>query len=104
MVKDSLFCWGFIGWDFRGFCDHSFFIISGPMMEAFGHYKDYFTTTFWFGDKAEAVVERSDLPGDIKNTLKSAKKYHIGRSLPISVRLPEDLEIVKKLIEIKINN
>jgi len=64
----------------------------------------YFSITFWFSDKTVAIVEKSDLPEDIINTLKNAKKHQIGRSISIYVKLTEDVENVKKLIGIKINN
>ena len=67
-------------------------------------YEGYFSITFWFGDKAVAMVEKSDLPEDIINTLRNAKKYQIGRSIQIYVKSSEDVENVKKLIEIKVSN
>ncbi len=70
----------------------------------FKPFKDYFCIAFWFGDKAVAVVEKSDLPESIINSLKNAKKYQIGRSVQIYVKHSEDVENVKKLIEIKIKN
>jgi hypothetical protein len=39
----------------------------------------YFRIGFVFGDKAVAVIENSDLPGDIINELKNARKYAEGR-------------------------
>ncbi len=66
--------------------------------------KDYFKITFVYGDKAAEKVQKSDLPDNIKTTLKNAKKYMEGRGLSIEVKSIEDLEIVKKLIGIKINN
>ncbi|MFQ5641020.1 MAG: DUF3788 domain-containing protein [bacterium] len=64
----------------------------------------YFRVAFVFGDRAVAAVERSDLPEDIINTLRNARKYMEGRGLQIDVKLAGALENVKKLIEIKINN
>jgi Protein of unknown function (DUF3788) len=64
--------------------------------------KDGFSITFVFGDKAFAVIEKSDLPEDIINTLKNAEKYMEGKSLKINVKLPEDIENIKKLVEIKL--
>ena len=64
----------------------------------------YFCITFWFGDKAAAVVENSDLPTTIKNALKNAKKYKIGRSIQIDVKQPGDVENIKKLMAIKVRN
>jgi hypothetical protein len=64
----------------------------------------HFTVVFVFGDKAAQAVENSSLPPDIINTLKEAKKYAEGRGLRVTVKNHDDLEIVKKLITIKIEN
>ncbi len=64
----------------------------------------YFRVGFVFGDKAVAVVEQSDLPGDIINELKNARKYAEGRGIVIVVKNQEDVENVKKLIDIKVKN
>lgn len=67
-------------------------------------YDGYFTQGFVFGDKTVSAIEASDLPNDIKETLRNAKKYAEGRGFSIDVRSSEKIEIIKKLIEIKINN
>jgi len=64
----------------------------------------YFRVIFVFGDKAVSAVEQSDLPGEIVETLKNARKYAEGRGLSIDVKGPEDLEHVKKLVGIKVNS
>ena len=64
----------------------------------------YFRITFVFGDRAVAEVEKSELPDEIIKSLKNARKYMEGRGISIEVRTIEDVEIVKKLVEIKINN
>jgi hypothetical protein len=64
----------------------------------------YFKLSFIFGDKSVEAVVKSDLPEVIKTTLKNAKKYMEGRGLSIDVKTSEDVEIAKKLIEIKTNN
>ena len=66
--------------------------------------KDFFKITFVFGDKAVAKVEESDLPTNIKTTLKNAKKYMEGRVLTVKVSKKNDLRNIYKLIEIKIQN
>lgn len=70
----------------------------------FTPFKGYFRITFVFGDKAVAVVEKSDLPEEIKNSLINARKYMEGRGISVEVKKEEDVEIVKKLVEIKVNN
>jgi hypothetical protein len=64
----------------------------------------FFRLAFVFGDKAVAAVERSDLPEDIKNELKNARKYVEGRGLRIEVKSQKEVEHVKKLIDIKVGN
>jgi len=66
--------------------------------------KDYFKITFVFGDKAVAVIEQSDLPEHIKVTLRNARKYAEGRGIQIEVKSSDEIEIIRKLVEIKINN
>lgn len=66
--------------------------------------KDFFKLSFIFGDKAVDAVQKSDLTDNIKTALKNAKKYMEGRGLSIEVKSIKDLEIAKKLLEIKINN
>ena len=66
--------------------------------------ENYFRIVFVFGDKAVAVIEQNDLPKDMIETLKNARKYAEGRGLPIEVKSGADVENIKKLVEIKINN
>ena len=66
--------------------------------------KGFFKIAFVFGDKAVAVVKKSDLPEKIVETLKNARKYMEGRGLQIEVKSSDDIENIKKLINIKINN
>ncbi len=63
-----------------------------------------FGVSFVFGDKAVAVVEKSDLPQKLVTTLKNARKYAEGRGLKIDIKNSADVEYVKKLVEIKVNN
>lgn len=63
-----------------------------------------FSLSFVFGDKAVAAVEQSGLPKELVATLKNARKYAEGRGLQIDVKRPADVEHVKRLVEIKVNN
>jgi Trm5-related predicted tRNA methylase len=67
-------------------------------------YYGYFIVSFVFGDKAVQAVENSALPRNIINTLKEAQKYMEGRGLQIVVKNQEDLQLVKQLLAIKIEN
>ncbi len=63
-----------------------------------------FKITFVFGDKAVAAIERSDFPDEIIDTLRNARKYAEGRGLQLQVTSADDVENVKKLVEIKLSN
>jgi hypothetical protein len=66
--------------------------------------EDSFRISFVFGDKAVAAVEKSSLPKELITTLRNAKKYAEGRDLRIDVKNSADVEHIKKLVEIKVNN
>jgi len=66
-----------------------------------GILQDTFRITFYFGDKAEPIIEASDLPADIKSGFKNAKKYGAIRPISIKVFEHSDVENVLKLIVIK---
>lgn len=67
-------------------------------------YENYFQIAFLFGDKAVAIIEKSDLPQNIIDELKYARKYAEGRRLRMAVKKPNDVKLVLKLTEIKISN
>jgi len=64
----------------------------------------YFRMAFVFGDKAVGAVEKSDLPKDLIETLRNARKYAEGRGIRVEVRSLKDVESVNKLIDIKVQN
>lgn len=64
----------------------------------------FFRLAFIFGDKAVAAVEKSDLPSAIKKELQTARKYAEGRGLRIEVKSQQEVEQVKKLIDIKVSH
>ena len=66
--------------------------------------KGSFQVSFIFGEKAVAVVEKSDMPQELITELKNARKYAEGRGLRIDVKNSVDVEHIKKLVEIKVNN
>lgn len=63
-----------------------------------------FCVAFPFGDKSEPVILQSNLPEIIKNEFINAKKFSTTRYITIDVKDSKDLENVKKLIDLKINN
>lgn len=63
--------------------------------------KNSFRITFYFGDKAESLIDNSDLPQKIKDDFKSSKRYGSIRAVSIKMNDSTDVENVKKLISIK---
>lgn len=66
--------------------------------------KDFFTTLFVFGEKAMEQAGESNLPHYIIERINSAKPYMEGRSFQVEVKSEQDLENVKILMDIKLNN
>jgi uncharacterized protein DUF3788 len=62
-----------------------------------------FTTTFYFGDKAEPVIMASDIPEGLKDSFVNGRRYGKIRGITVQVDSDEDVENVKKLIEIKMS-
>lgn len=67
-------------------------------------HKKFFSIAFVFGDKAVNTIEKSDLPSNIIKELINAKKYAEGRGIRIPVKKKSDVDIIKKLVSIKIMN
>jgi hypothetical protein len=65
--------------------------------------KGYFLVLFVYEEAALQAAEKSSLPPNIISKIRDARPYAEGRSFNIEVRVASDLEIVKKLIDIKIN-
>jgi hypothetical protein len=70
----------------------------------FAPYEKHFIIAFVFGDKAVAVVEKSELPASLIKELVSAKKYAEGRGLSLEIKKKTDVNNVLKLVKIKIEN
>jgi hypothetical protein len=62
---------------------------------------DTFRITFYFGDKAEHIIDESDLPQTIKDGFKTVKRYGLIRPVSFLVNDKTDVENVIKLIYIK---
>ena len=62
---------------------------------------DTFRITFYFGDKAEPVIESSDLPQNIKEGFRTAKRYGLIRPVSLLINDNTDVDNVVKLISIK---
>ena len=63
--------------------------------------KQAFKVTFYFGDKAEPLIDASELHQSIKDAFKTGPRYGKIRGITIRMMEVEDLESVKKVIGIK---
>ena len=66
-------------------------------------YKDLFRITFYFGDKAEAVIIESSISDRLKEEFKNGKRYGKIRGLTIAISSDKDIESVKSLINVKLS-
>ncbi len=66
-----------------------------------GVLKDTFRITFYFGNKAEPVIEGSNLPQKIKNNFRDAKRFGTLRPISTIVGGGKDLDNILKLIDVK---
>jgi hypothetical protein len=63
-----------------------------------------FMTAFVLGDNAIAAVRKSKLPADLLQTIAKTKRYGEGTPVRVEVKRPEDLNVVKILAKIKVEN
>jgi len=69
-----------------------------------GLHQDTFRITFYFGDKTEPVIEKSDLPEHLIEGFKTGKRYGKIRAISFKVAHSDDVENALKLAEIKVKN
>ena len=62
---------------------------------------DTFRITFYLGNKAETIIENSDLPSSIKEEFRAAKKYGLIRPVSFIIKDKTDVDNVLKMIDIK---
>jgi hypothetical protein len=62
---------------------------------------DTFRITFYLGNKAETIIENSDLPQSIKEEFRTAKRYGLIRPVTFIIKEQTDVENVLKMIDIK---
>lgn len=60
-----------------------------------------FRITFYLGNKAEAIIENSDLPQAVKDEFKTAKRYGLIRPVTFVINSETDVDNVLKMISIK---
>jgi hypothetical protein len=65
-------------------------------------WKNAFKITFYFSDKAEELINNSDIPDDLKNEFKNGKRYGKIRGLTIVFRNKKDIGYAEALIAIRI--
>ena len=63
-----------------------------------------FRIAFWFADKLEPVILQSALPESIKSEYKNAKRFNKSRCIYIDMQGSGDIQNVKMLIDLKVNN
>jgi hypothetical protein len=61
-----------------------------------------FRVGFWFGAKADPIIEQSDLPEAVKETYRNAKKTKIGSGISVVMNDLTDVDNVIKLMELRI--
>ncbi len=61
-----------------------------------------FKITFYMGNKAENIINNSELSAEIKEDFKTAKRYGLIRPLSFIIKQQNDFENVLKIIAIKI--
>lgn len=66
--------------------------------------KETFMVAFVFGQKAFDIIMTSPIRAEIKEDLRSARKYAEGRGVRIQIRDNSILEDIEQLIKIKISN
>ncbi|MCP4724935.1 MAG: DUF3788 family protein [bacterium] len=67
-------------------------------------FENDFRIAFVLGDKAVAACEKSELPKELIETIKNERKYMEGRGVRVDVRSGEDVNIIKMLLKIKVEN
>ena len=60
--------------------------------------KDTFRIAFWFSDKFEPIILESDLPENIKDEYKNAKRFNKSRCIYIDILDSNDFNNINKLM------
>ena len=85
------------GWSYRLQLKKRNIVYLGPRIGSF-------VAAFALGDKAVAAARQSGLSDRVLKMLAEAKRYAEGTALRIEVSSPEDLDVVKTLARIKVEN
>ena len=65
-------------------------------------YKETFRITFYFGNKAETVIEESTVPQKIKDDFRNAPRFGTLRPITTIVNENQDIDNIIKLINVKV--
>jgi Protein of unknown function (DUF3788) len=65
--------------------------------------KNSFRMTFYFTDKAETLINKSNISNELKESFRKGKKLNKIRGITITFNSRNDVEYAKALIEIKLN-
>lgn len=63
-----------------------------------------FLASFALSDKAVAAARKSNLPPNVLKIVNAAKRYAEGEAIRIEVRAAKDVDVVKTLAKIKLEN
>lgn len=66
-----------------------------------GIQKDTFRVSFLIPEKAEQLIETSDLTENVKEEYRNAKRSSFGRAITVVMRTQEDFDNVVKLAELR---
>jgi hypothetical protein len=64
-------------------------------------FEETFRITFYFGDKAQPLIDNSELPDPIKNEFRNGKKYGSIRAVTVIINDESDILNVQRLLAIK---
>jgi hypothetical protein len=67
-----------------------------------GVLKDTFRVTFYFGDKAEPLIQNSGIPAAMIKIFKDGKRYGKIRAISVKIQRAEDIGICLKLVDVRI--
>ena len=63
-----------------------------------------FLVSFVLGDKAIQVARQSKLPKQVIKIIDEAKRYAEGTGIRLEMKKPKDIDVIKKLTAIKLDN
>jgi Protein of unknown function (DUF3788) len=86
-----------LGWSLRLQLKKRNIVYLGPR-------QGWFVAAFALGDKAVAAARKSVLPANVIQVINNSKRYAEGTAVRIVVKTPKNIEVVKALAKIKMEN